>query len=279
MKYTLKAELEGILPDHLVARVPSSFDILGSKEKALAILEIPEDLIRYQIEIAMALMRVHKNVKSVLAKKSARSGDFRTRQLEVLYGDEDTEVIHRESGCRFKLDPRKTYFSPRENTERERIVRQLNPGERALVMFSGVGPYAILIAKTPSLVTAVELNPVAHHYCLENIKLNRVTGRVKAFQGDVRDICPRYRECFDRTLMPLPKGAHKYLDVAIPTVKKGGILHFYHWAPESDLWSEAEKYVINSSDKLGREVEILDRAKVSQYSPGLFKVRLDARIE
>ncbi len=279
MRHTLRAELEDILPDHLVAEVPNSFDILGSKEKALAILEIPQDLIQYQIEIAMALMRVHKNVKSVLAKKSARSGEFRTRQLKVLYGDENTEVIHRESGCKFKLDPVKTYFSPRENTERERIVRQVNPGERALVMFSGVGPYAIFLAKNSSQVTAIELNPVAHNYCLENIKLNRVIGRVKAFLGDVRDICPQYSEYFDRTLMPLPKGAHKYLDVAIPTIRKGGILHFYHWAPESDLWSEAEKYVINSSEKHGRKVEILNRQKVSQYNPNLFKVRLDAKIE
>jgi len=145
-------------------------------------------------------------------------------------------------------------------------------------MFSGVGPYAILMAKNSSAVTAIELNHVAHHYCLENIKLNRVTGRVKAFLGDVRDICPQYSEHFDRTLMPLPKGAHKYLDVAIPTIKKGGILHFYHWAPESDLWSEAENYVINSSEKYGREVEILHRQKVSQYNPKLSKVRLDARI-
>jgi tRNA (guanine37-N1)-methyltransferase len=236
-------------------------------------------LIQYEIEIAMAVMRVHKNVKSVLAKKSARHGEFRTRQFQILYGDEDTEVVHRESGCKFKLDPIRTYFSPRESTERERIVRQVNSGERALVMFSGVGPYAILIAKTPSQVTAIELNPIAHHYCLQNIKVNKVTGRVKALHGDVREICPQYSEYFDRTLMPLPKGAYKYLDVAIPTIKKGGVLHFYHWAPESDLWSEAEEYVINSSEILGRKVEILHRQKVSQYNPKLFKVRLDARIK
>lgn len=279
MRHTLKTELEGILPQHLVVLVPSSFDILGSKEKAVAIIEIPRGLVDYEIETALALTRVHKNVKSVLAKRSGRSGEFRTREHQVLHGDSNTEVIHRESGCKFKLDPVKTYFSTRENTERERIVQQVRPGEKVLVMFSGVGPYAIFIAKVPSLVTAIELNPAAHNYCLENIKMNRVTGRVRALLGDVKEICPQLNEDFDRTLMPLPKGAHKYLDVAIPTLKKGGILHFYHWAAESDLWSEAEHYVLNTSEKQGRKAEILDRKKVSQYSPKLFKVRLDARIE
>jgi tRNA (guanine37-N1)-methyltransferase len=279
MRDTLRTELEGILPYQFFTLVPSSFDILGSREKAVAIIEIPNELTNYQIEVAMALTRVHKNVKSVLVRKSAREGKFRIRELHVIYGDRNTEIIHRESGCRFKLDPRNTYFSSRESTERERIVRKVNSGDKVLVMFSGVGPLPICITKkTPSSVTAIELNPFAHHYCLENIKLNKVTGYINAILGDVREICPIIGKDYDRTIMPLPKGAYKYLDVAIPTIKEGGILHFYHWAPESDLWSEAVQHILDSSEKCGREVEILDRVKVSQYSPRYLKVRVDAII-
>jgi len=61
-------------------------------------------------------------------------------------------------------------------------------------------------------------------------------------------------------------------------VKPGGILHFYHWAPESDLYSEAYHLIENTAKKLQRTVEPLGGVKVSKYSPGFYKVRVDARI-
>jgi tRNA G37 N-methylase Trm5 len=79
--------------------------------------------------------------------------------------------------------------------------------------------------------------------------------------------------------MPLPKGAYRYLDVAIPVLKDVGVLHFYHWAPQEDLYSEAEQLITQAAINSHREVEFLDHVKVSQYSPGTWKVRVDARLE
>jgi tRNA (guanine37-N1)-methyltransferase len=261
--------------------VPRSFDILGSRDKAVAIIDIPEELDDYRAEVGIAITRVHGNVESVLSRESGREGRFRVRDLEVIYGDTDTEVIHKESGCRLKLDPQVTYFSPRESTERERIVSKVESGEDILVMFSGIGPLPICITKkvADTTATAIELNPWAHRYCIENIELNKVKGKVNAILGDVREVCPSFKKDFDRVLMPLPKGAYKYLDVAIPTLKRGGVIHFYHWAPEEDLWSEGERLIDNASRMLRREATIIDRQTVSQYSPRVYKIRLDARID
>ena len=276
----LRASLQHRLPENLLEVVPSSFDIIGSREKAVAIVEIPCELNKHALLIADAIMEQHKNVKSVLRKKTQRKGELRLREFTLIKGDPDTEVIHMESGCRFRLDPRKTYFSPRESTERERIAKLVASGEEVLVMFSGVGPFAIVIArKNPTVrCTCIELNPDAHRYCLENIRLNHLEGRVQALEGDVRDVCPKLGKQFDRVLTPLPKGAHRFLDVAIPMVKPGGILHFYHWAPESDLSSDAYHLIENTAKKLQRTVEPLGGVKVSKYSPGFYKVRVDARI-
>ncbi|HUV53627.1 MAG TPA: class I SAM-dependent methyltransferase family protein [Candidatus Krumholzibacteriaceae bacterium] len=257
--------------------MPSSFDILGSRSGAVAIIEIPDELTLYEKEIAAAIQAVHRNVKSVLSKDSGRDGEYRLRSLRLISGDPDTEVIHKESGCSFKLDPQVTYFSTRESTERERIVDIVRPGEDVLVMFSGVSPIAVCIAKRhPGVtVTAIEINPEAHGYAVENVKLNKVADRVKPILGDVRDVCHSLNRVFDRVLMPLPKGAHMFLGVAISMVKPEGVLHFYHWAPEDDLYSEAQRLVVEAAAEAGRRAEFVGGVKVSLYSPRVYKVRVD----
>ncbi len=280
MKRNLETELSGVIPAELKRWIPRSFDVIGGKGDAVAVIEISPEIEFYQYEIAEALMRVHSNVKSVLSKGSERQGEFRVREMKLLNGDPDTEVTHRENGCWMRVDPSKVYFSPRECTEREKIMRIITPGEKILVMFSGVGPFAVCIAKhNPSVsVVAVELNEEGHRYCLENIKMNKLADRLIAFQGDVRFICPPMGQVFDRVLMPLPKGAYQFLDVAIKALKSGGILHFYHWSPRGNLFVEGEATLLEAVLKEGRTAEILDRVKVSQYSPSTWKIRIDARI-
>ncbi len=277
MSNTIRQHLKDKIPEDLLSSTPSSFDILGSRDGAVAVIEIPDELTPYEKEIAEAIQAVHGNVRSVLSKDSGREGEYRLRSLRLIAGDPDTEVIHKESGCRFKLDPQVTYFSTRESTERERIVEMVKPGEEVLVMFSGVSPIAIFVAKNyPDVeVTAVEINPEAHRYAVENVRLNKVADRVKPILGDVREVCSSLNTVFDRVLMPLPKGAHMFLDFAIPMVKPGGVLHFYHWAPEDDLFTEAQRLVAEAAEKEGRRAEFIGGKKVSLYSPRVYKVRVD----
>jgi tRNA (guanine37-N1)-methyltransferase len=280
MSHGLRAELRGLLPEDALRQVPRSYDIIGSKQKAVAVIELPEGLREHERVIAGTLMGIQRNVKSVLVKESERAGEYRTRELRLVAGDPDTEVLHKESGCLFRLDPRAVYFSPRESAERERIAAAVADGEEVLVMFSGVGPFPICIAKRHGnvRVTAVELNTEAHNYCVENIHLNRVGDRVTAIRGDVREVCKDLGRDFDRVLMPLPKGAHRFLNVAIPVLKDGGVLNFYHWAPEDALFTEAEGLVSRAAEDYGRRAEFMYRGRISQYSPRIWKIRLDARI-
>ena len=280
MSHGVRAELRDSLPEDKLRLVPRSFDLIGSKQKAVAIIELPKGLEQFEDIIARAMMRVHKNVASVLAKESERTGEYRTRELRLVAGDPNTEVLHNEGGCLFRLDPMTVYFSPRECTERERVADAVKDGEEILVMFSGIGPLPICIAKKHRNVraTAVELNPVAHNYCVENIHLNKVGDRVKAIRGDVREVNKDIDVTYDRILMPLPKGAYKFLDVAVPLLKDRGTLHFYHWAPEEDPFTDAERLVARAAESQKRRAEFIGRMKVSQYSPRFWKVRVNARI-
>jgi tRNA (guanine37-N1)-methyltransferase len=277
---TLKEKLRGRVPDEALSFVPASFDIIGSRGGSVAIIEVPLALARYGGALAESVMEVHGNVKSVLAKESRRQGEYRLRELRLLAGDPDTEVEHRESGCRFRVDPRLAYFSTRESTERERVASQIRPGEEVLVMFSGVAPFPVCIAKRVRdvRVTGVEINPEAHRYGLMNIRLNKVQDRVSLHLGDVRTMCPALGKRFDRVVMPLPKGAHEFLDLAVAMLKPGGTLHLYYWAPEDDMFTEAMALIIEAAEKQGRAARHTGGARVSLYSPRMCKVRVDAEV-
>jgi len=280
----LKDLLKGKIPDELLSKLPSSFEIVGSREKAVAIVEIDDELDNYKHEIGKAIAQVNKNVKIVLRKTSERIGEFRIRKYERIYGEGDTEVIHKEYGYLIKVDPTKAYFSPRESAERQRIASMAKPGERILVMFSGVAPFAIAIAKKQPFVreiVCVEKNPDAHRYAIENVRLNKLEDKVKCINGDVGEICPKFGEkCFDRVLMPLPKGAYEFLDVAIPLIKEHGVLHFYYWGEEpiEKTIERGFELIKNVANKVSRKAGLISGKKVLPYAPRVWKVVIDAEI-
>ncbi|MBI2578749.1 MAG: class I SAM-dependent methyltransferase family protein [Candidatus Aenigmarchaeota archaeon] len=273
---TLRDLLKGKLGRKELAAVPSSFDIIGSKEKAVAIIELPKSLKGKAEIIAEALMKKHKNVRSVLSKASPRSGIFRTRTMHLIAGESSTEVKHKESGCLFLLDPREVYFSPRESTERLRIASAVKKGEVVMVFFAGAGPFAILIAKKskPAEVIAIEINPVAVDYFFRNNKLNKVD--VNILLGDVMEKAQQFYGRCDRVVMPLPEKAFDYLEEAVKCSKKKGIIHMYFFSPEKEVneWNKKVKRRIGQTGKKCRT----SVSRVLPYGPRIWKYRMDIRL-
>lgn len=258
-----------------------SFDIIGSKEKAVAIVEISEDEKNREREIAEDIMQKHKSVKSVLRKESTREGEYRTRRYKLIAGDKNTEVLHKEHGCVLKLDPQKVYFSPREGTERQKITAQVKPKEVVMVMFAGVGPFAISIAKKqPEVekIIAIEINPDAVEYMKHNIRINKLSHKIVPVLGDVRKTCEKWYGKCDRVVMPLPLGAESFLDIAIKCLRGRGFIHFYNWGKEPDLFSNAIDLVDKSLKKAKKEYEITGKRVVLPYAPRKYKVCIDVKI-
>lgn len=260
----------------------SSYDIIGSKEKAVAIVEIPDELKIKERDIAKKILSEHKNVKTVLKKLSERTGLYRTREYKFLLGDKDTEVTHVEYGCKYKLDPRKVYFSGREGTERFRVAGQVKPNETIMLMFAGVCPYGILISKKqPSVkIIAVEINPKSFEYMKENIRLNRMTDRIIPILEDVKKESKRWYGKCDRVIMPLPRTAKKFLKQAFLCLKSEvGIIHFYHLTSENELFSEPIELLREHAKKLNRKIRVLRRRKVLPYGPRKWKVCIDCFVK
>lgn len=273
--------LKDELTDEELEIVPRSYDVIGSEEKAVAIIEIPEGLESKKELIAEVLMKLNKNVKSVLNKISGRSGEYRLEELEVLAGEENTEVIHKEHGYLLKLDPRKVFFSPREATERQRIASQVKSGEDVLVMFSGVAPYAICIAKKQSEVNKVcciEINPYAHDYAKENVRINKLAHKIVLINGDIKKVSGKLGMKFDRIIMPIAVGGEAFLDNAFKLVKIGGMIHFYSTGKEENVFIESEKDVINVALSNRKRIKIENRIKVLPFSVRSWKICLDIRV-
>jgi tRNA (guanine37-N1)-methyltransferase len=273
----LKSALKNKLNKVEMGKLNTSFDIVGSREKAVAIIEIPDELKKKEKIIGKALLEVHKNVKSVLKKSSKREGEFRLRNYKLIAGDKNTEVLHKESGCRFILNPKKTYFSVREGTERERIAKEVKNGEKILVMFGGVAPFPIVIAKKKNVrVYSVEINPEAHKYASENVLLNKVGDRVVPILGDVREVCKTFGEKFERILMPLPETAYEFLDLAFSCSKKGTMIYLYGFELEDT--KEFENKAKETAKKTKTKIKILRKRKVLPYSPRTYKVCLEIKV-
>ncbi|NJD99500.1 class I SAM-dependent methyltransferase family protein [Thermococcus sp. LS1] len=259
------------VPEKLRPLLPSSFDIIGD----VAIIELPEELMPYGEDIGEAILKVHRHIKAVFAKGSKVEGEYRVRELIRLAGERRTETLHRENGIRLRLDVAKVYFSPRLATERMRIFEKTQPGEIVFDMFAGVGPYSILLAKKAKLIFACDINPWAVRYLEENRQLNK-TPNVIPILADVRKIAGKIEA--DRVIMNLPKFADRFLREAMLSVKDGGIVHYYGFGPEENLFSEHEAKINDIASELGFHVEFLDERKVRPYAPRQFNIAIDFRV-
>ena len=162
-------------------QIYNSFDIIGD----IAIIKSHNDNDVNAEIVANKIMSIHKGVKSVFVQNGPISGDFRVRTLKLVAGENKTTTRYRESGCVFSVDVEKCYFSPRLLYERSRIACLVKPDETVVNMFAGVGCFSIIIAKTvdQSKVFSIDVNPVAAQFMKENIRLNRVFGKVVPLLG------------------------------------------------------------------------------------------------
>ena len=102
----LKKSLEGILTEQESEEIFSAFDQIGD----IIIVRIPDLLLSKKKIIGEALLEQVKNANSVFFQSSPVEGDFRTRDLELLAGDNKTQTEYKEFGCRFAVDVQKAFF-------------------------------------------------------------------------------------------------------------------------------------------------------------------------
>ena len=231
-------------------------------------------------KIADALLKVHPHLTTVLGATTPVTGEYRIREFRLIAGEETTETIHREHGCRYAVDLAKVYFTPRLGTERFRVLSRIKPGGVIVDMFAGVGPYSILIAKKakPKKVIAIDKNPDAIRLLRRNIDMNSADN-VEAIEGDANEEAQRFAGIADHVIMNLPHSAHEFLDAAVSLVRNGGIIHYYGITPEDDLYDSYLGLIRDAAARASRVVDVVEKRIVRSYAPHQYNVCIEVFVE
>jgi len=272
----LKKALESVLSLKESEELISAFDQIGD----IIIVRIPDSLLSKKKIIGETLLNEVKIAKSVFYQASAIKGDFRTRNLEILAGEDNTETEYKEFGCKFTVDVENAFFSPRLSTERERIANLIQEGEVITNMFAGIGMFSIMAAKKKKCtVYSLDINPVASKLCEKNIKLNKLVGKVISINGDTSKIIKgELVDKSDRTLMLLPERSDEFLESAINTTKNGGKIHYYshiHADKKSEAGKLSEEHYLQITPV---QSEILGSKIVRAVGPRYYQTVVDVKI-
>jgi len=290
---SLEEALIGVLPEDIIDLIPKSYDVIGK----IAIIEFDrfnslsvDKISLYKKRIAEAIVKVNKTVETVYEKKSEVKGRYRLKELQPIFGVDNPETFHKENHSIYKIDVKNTYFTPRLVFERKRLsLLKFAKNELIIDMFAGVGPISIQIARNHDVkIYSFDINPTAHKYLIENIKLNKLKGEILAYNIDVVDLKKSSNQLgiilknrVDRTIMNLPEQSMNYLDIACFLMKKtGGILHLYQFCEKPN---PIEKGIENLKTKLNRMgwyiEEIINSKIVKPFSPKSDLIVADVKIK
>ena len=276
MTKMLKRVLQDVLSEEENEQLISAFDQIGD----IIVVRIPDSLVSKKQIIGKTLLEQVSTANSVFYQSSPVEGDFRTRKLEVIAGEDKTQTEYKENGCRFIVDVEKAFFSPRLSTERERIAGLVKDGEVIINMFGGVGMFSVLAAKNMSCtVYNIDLNPVAAQLCKENVQINKLKGEVISLNGDATEVInEQLVGKADRVLMLLPERSDEFLDAALTGLKDEGIIHYYshmHADKKQDAGKLSEEHFMSVNKT---NAEIITSRNVRPVGPRFYQTVVDVKI-
>jgi len=260
-----------------------AFDVLGN----VAIVNFPRGMkVEAKKKFALKLMKEQKQIKTVLEKVGKIKGRLRKPTVKHIAGERTREVLYKENNCVFRFNIDTTYFSPRLSNERKEVAEKIKRGEDVLVMFAGVAPFSIVIAKNSKAkkVVSVEINREASKYAKLNVELNKVKKIVEVVQGDVKKLfkgrlsegnrrCPR----FDVIVMPRPQLKDSFLKDAFRLSKKGTKIFYYDFCKVGEEKEIVEK-IQREAKECRKKIKILKVKKAGEIAPYKIRLRVDFKI-
>jgi tRNA (guanine37-N1)-methyltransferase len=250
-----------------------SFDILGN----IAIVKFDKEVKpKDKILFARNLLKNNKSIKTVLEKIGKFKGRLRKQTTKYLAGERTKEALYKENGCVFRFNIDDTYFSSRLSNERKEIANKIKKGDKVLVMFAGISPYSIVIAKhsRAEVVYSNEINRKANEYAKLNIELNKLKNKVILIPGDIKKIAVKLKDKFDVIVMPRPQLKETFLKQAFMLSKKGTRIFYYDFCKIDEIFPVRKK-VEEEAKKNGKKIDILAIKKAGEISPYKYRIRVD----
>jgi tRNA wybutosine-synthesizing protein 2 len=255
--------------------MPSGYQRVGR----VLLLRLPEAYRPYFPTIGRAWQEA-LGVATVLTHVGPVAGELREPQVERLAGtDTETEVV--EHGVRWRLDAAQVMFASGNRTERRRAGTLVRYGESVVDLFAGIGYFAIPAAVhgRASRVLAVEKNPVAYRYLVDNVERNRVGDRVVCALGDNRTVdLPAHAA--DRVFLGYLPDSFPWLSRALKLIRTdGGWVHAHTVADARGAGASAlERFGVAVRAVGAVVLEPPSAREVKPYGPGRTHVVVDAHV-
>jgi tRNA (guanine37-N1)-methyltransferase len=249
----------------------------------IILVKFPENLnLKDKKKFAERILREQKSVKTVLEKNERIKGRLRKLSTNYIAGEKTKEVLYRENDCVFRFNMDETYFSPRLSNERKEIASKIKRGDMVLVMFAGVAPFSIVIAKKSKakMIFSNEINREANKYAELNINLNKVKDRIKLVPGDAKKLPEKLCKTkgrFDVIVMPRPQLKDTFLEGAFALSKKGTRIYYYDFCKIDAVNSIVEK-IKEEAKKAGKKIKIIRTKKAGEIAPYKIRLRVDFRV-
>ena len=224
-----------------------AYDFLGN----IAIVNFHEGTkVSEKKKIAEKIMGSNKSIRTVLEKSGKVSGRLRKPELKFVAGEKTKEILYRENDCSFRFNAETTYFSPRLSNERKEMADAIKKGEEVLVMFAGVAPFSIVIAKKSKAkkVYSNEINREANKYGRQNAKLNKIQDKIEFVDGDIKRVADKLNKKFDVIVMPRPQLKDSFLKQAFDLSKRGTRIYYYDFCKIEDIDKIVEKVKMEAKE-------------------------------
>ena len=261
-----------------------SYDVLGTTALVRFSEEFKE---RDKKKFAEKLLKEQKTLKTVLEKSGEIKGRLRKLSTKFIAGENTKEIIYRENNCVFRFNIDSTYFSSRLSNERKEIASLIKKDELVLVMFAGVAPFSIVIAKNSPAkkVYSNELNREANKYAEINIKLNKVGNKLELVPGDIKKVSEKILNGltvnenkvpnkFDVIVMPRPQLKDSFLKDAFKLCKKNTRVYYYDFCKMDEVDSITDK-IKKEAQESKAKIKILNVKKAGEIAPYKIRLRVD----
>jgi len=256
-----------------------AFDVLGN----IAIVKFPRNFkLVDKKKFANKILKDNASIKTVLEKVGGFSGRLRKMQTKYVAGEKTKEILYKENACVFRFNIDETYFSSRLSNERKELASKVKKGDNVLVMFAGVAPFPIVIAKNSKAdkIYSNEINREANKYAKLNIELNKVKSRVELIPGDIKKVARKLKNKkakFNVIVMPRPQLKNSFLEQAFMLSKKATRIFYYDFCKEDEVDLIVEK-VKKEAKKFKKKIKILKTKKAGEIAPYRIRLRIDFKI-
>jgi len=253
----------------------AQYDLIGN----IAIIRAEDKTKKQKLVLAKKLLE-RPITKTVVEKVGDVKGRLRTIGVKHVLGEKNLIADTKENDCRFKLNIKDCYFSPRLSHERGLIAEKIKMKDRVLVMFAGMGVYPIVVYKKsrPKEIISVELGKECCKWAKENLKLNKIPeGKIQVIQGDVKKKVTKDLGKFDVILMPRPNLKESFIESALKVSRRGTMI-YYNGFSNVDGIDELVQNLVDEAKGLKRKIKIVKVLKAGDIAPYKFRYRIEIKV-